>query len=116
MVLRRDDDVLHAGIPGHPYPGFGVVLHRVELLCVLLILRHRDLSIVHDPFADVLYPLALVSTRRHGVDTPVDKQPEPGFTPPVHARITLLHGLVVVGALEGHLCRNSHATASRYQQ
>jgi hypothetical protein len=46
----------------------------------------------------------------------VDKQPEPGFTPPGHARITLLHGLVVVGALEGHFRRNPHTTASQYQQ
>ena len=102
MVLGRDDDVLHASVLGHAHPGFGVVLHRVELLCILLILRYRDLCIVHDPFADIRYLLALVSPRRHGVDTPVDKQPEPGFTPPGHARITLLHGLVVVGALEGH--------------
>jgi hypothetical protein len=102
MVLGRDDDVLHASVLGHAHPGFGIVLHRVELLCILLILRYRDLCIVHDPFADIWYLLALVSPRRNGVDTPVDKQPEPGFTPPGHARITLLHGLVVVGALEGH--------------
>ena len=103
MVLGGDDDVLHASVLGHEYPCFRIVIYRVELLGILLIFRYRNLSIMHDPFANILYLLAFMYPSRNGVDAPVDKKSKTSFTPPGHARITLLCSLIVVGSLVGRL-------------
>ena len=102
MVLGGDDDVLHTSILSHEHPSFRIVIYWVELLRVLLIFRYRDLSIMHDPFANILYLLAFVSPSWNGVDTPVDKKSKSSFTPPGHACVTLFCSLVVVGSFVGH--------------
>ena len=51
VVLRRDDDVLHAGGLGDAHPLGRVVLHGVELLGQGLVFGDGDVGGVHDPFA-----------------------------------------------------------------
>ena len=99
MVLGGYDDVLHPGILGEAHPGLRVVIHRVEFSGVLLVFAHRDTTIVHDPFADIFYLLALMSAGRHRVDTPVDEQSEARFPPPSHPLVAIVSAFVMVGAI-----------------
>jgi hypothetical protein len=56
----------------------------------LLVFRTRDLRLVHDPLADALDLLALVLTGRHGIQTPMNKHPEPRLAKPRHPLIALV--------------------------
>jgi hypothetical protein len=51
VMLRRDDDVFHPGILCEANYLVGVEFYRVELRRELLVLVHRDLRTIHDPFA-----------------------------------------------------------------
>ena len=80
VVLRRDRDVPHARGLGHRHPRRRVVLDGVERRRhVPLVLRDREALLLHDP-------LALAG---HGVDTPVDEEPEAGLPEPL-ARLQVL--------------------------
>ena len=93
VVLRGDDDVLHAGVLGDRHPLVGVELHRVELLGVAGVFGHGDLAVVHDPLADAADLLAVVGAGGHAVEAPVDEHAEAGLAPPLHAGVALGLGL-----------------------
>ena len=93
MMLGCNDDVLHPCFFGHANPGVWIVMRRVELLGVLLIFIDRYATVMHYPLADILNLLALVYARWHCIDAPVDKQPEPSFSPPGHTISALLLSL-----------------------
>ena len=85
VVLGGDDDVFHAGVLGQAHPLLGVELHRVELAGELLVLRDGHLGLLEEPFAVV--GLALPLAGGHGIDAPVNEQPEAGLAEPGHALV-----------------------------
>ena len=85
VVLRGDDDVLHARLLGQPDPGVGIEFRGVEAGAEPIVLFERDLRGVADPLSVVRPPVPL--SRRNGVEAPVDEQAEPRLAPPVEARV-----------------------------
>ena len=92
-MFRRDHQVFHPGVLCDAHPFGRVELLGVELRCELLVLRAGDIGPRHDPLADLLRSLAVVLTRRHGIETPVDEHTEARVAPPRHARIALTRRL-----------------------
>jgi len=111
VVFRRDHDILHARLFRQPHPRVRIVLDRVELPGERLVLRHRDLAPVHDPFPDPANLLPFVRPRRHGIHAPVNKQAEAGFAPPLHAGVALLGSLVGAADDFGRCGRRGQAEA-----
>ena len=74
VVLRREDDVLHAGRLGDGHPLVGVELHGVEALVEVVVLLHRRLASAR--------PADLLARERHGA--PVDEHAEAQVAPPFH--------------------------------
>ena len=83
VVLRGDDEILHAGALGGAGPFLRVEQVRVEVLEVLAVVLGRDLFVVLDPLV----------AGGHRVEAPVDEHPEAGFGEPVGAGGFLFHGL-----------------------
>ena len=94
MVLGRDDDVFHPGRFGEADPLL-VELHGVELAGELLVLGNRHLGFLEKPLAVV--GLAVPLARRHGINTPMNEQPEPGVMEPGHALVALGGGFSGLG-------------------
>ncbi len=89
VVLARDDDVFHAGVPGYGHPLLRVELYRVELSRQLLIIRHRDVGVVHDPLADPGGFLPVPFTRRDGIQSPMNEHSKSSLSKPLHASVVL---------------------------
>ena len=92
VVLGGEDDVFHAGLPGHPGPFLRVEEVGVEMVEVLLVVLVGQAFLVLDPFVP----------GRHGIESPVDEHAEAGVRPPLHALEFLLPGL---GGGEGEFRR-----------
>ena len=102
MVFGGDNDVLNARIFGRFDPRPRIELGGVKIPHKLLILSDGDVFGVHNPLADILGFLALVHPRRHGIGSPVDKQPESGIAPPAHAGVAGGLGFFGSGRLRPH--------------
>ena len=116
MVLRREDDVLHAGRLGDGHPLVGVELHGVEALVEVVVLLHRRLASAR--------PADLLARKRHG--TPVDEHAEAQVAPPLHSlgsrRNRALHERREVArtahspCLDREVLREFHALRKRRRQ
>ena len=97
VVLRCDDDVLHAGGLGDAHPFGGVEPDRVELSGELFVPRPRNVRPRHDPLADLLGSVAVELAGRHGVEAPVDEHAEPSLAPPLHAPVAICPHFTRIG-------------------
>src|SRR5262249_53228501 len=94
VVLRRDHDVLHAGVLRDADDLLRVELDWIELRRKRLVLGARDVRPRHDPLAHVLRSLSLPLAGGHGVEAPVDEHAEARVTPPLHPRIARVPGFL----------------------
>src|SRR6266404_728240 len=115
VMLRSDNDVLHAGVFGDSDPLWSVKLNRVELRSEFLVFGARDVGPIHDPLADSFGALSVVLSSGDGIESPVDEHSEPRFSPPLHSLVVLgrcfIAGCQVPtvrcgDATEKHACRN----------
>jgi len=89
VMLRSDNDVLHAGVFGDSDPLSSVKLDRVELRSEFLVFGPRDASPIHDPLADFFRSLSVVLSSGDGIESPVYEHSEPRFSPPLHSLVAL---------------------------
>ncbi len=101
VVLRGDDDVLHAGGLGEGDDVVGAEARWVELGREGLVVGDRDGEVVHDPLADVGGALAVPLAGGDGVEAPVDEHAEAGLAPPLHAGVALGGGFGVLDGRDG---------------
>src|SRR5258705_3977290 len=127
VMFRGNYDVLHTRIPGDAHPLFSVKLDGVELRRKFLIVRARNVGPLHNPFTDSIGTLAVILSRRYGIEAPVNEHAESCLTPPTHALVALSlcfrHGdfcrRFVLSTFERRLCdrgthRYKHQDACKY--
>ena len=95
VVLGGDDDIFHPGVLGEAHPLFGVEPHGVELARELLVLGYRHLGFFEKPLAVI--GLAVPLAGGHGINPPMDEQPEPGVAEPGHPLVALGGGFGGLG-------------------
>ena len=84
-MLGSDRQILHARILGKLGPLIGVEFDWIEFFSQQFIFFDRDLGPIHDPFAESRYRFVLPRSGRDRIQTPMNEQPEFGFTKPLTA-------------------------------
>src|SRR5262249_14818616 len=74
MMLRRDHDVLHAGVSGELDPVVSVEFHRIELTGERLVVPYGNLRAVHDPLAETERAAAVPLAAGDCVQPPMDEE------------------------------------------
>ena len=83
VMLRRDHDVLHAGVFGELHPLIRVVFDGIELRRELFVFLYRHLGAEHNPLAEAEAAASFPFARGDGVQTPVNEEAVFGVAEPL---------------------------------
>jgi hypothetical protein len=89
-MLAGDHNVLHARIlrDSHPLPC--IVGDRIKMIREFFVLSDRNVEVIHDPLTILTGTHnAPVTSRRNGIESPVNEHPKAGFLPPGHAGLAV---------------------------